>query len=171
MDNEARMPIKPIKSLLYWRQSKINGAATVPVVLTLDQSGVLTMKTADQETEFSLPANEAAVRFTSWGTMVIGVQGNSYDIVGLGASLSPKPSKAQLEELGAPSGNNPRAGTDLNRVLVPPVLPSALPAISEQLQAWLEVSQSNMPTTRALKQSKHGRKHSLKPVQASLKAR
>jgi hypothetical protein len=115
MDNEARTPIKPIKSLLYWRKSKINGAATVPVVLTLDQSGVLTMKTADRETVFSLPASEAAVRFTSWGTMVIGTQGNNYDIVGLGASLSPKPSKAQLEELSALSGSNPRAGTDLSR--------------------------------------------------------
>jgi hypothetical protein len=115
MDNQPGSPIKPIKSLLYWRKSKINGAKTIPVVLTLDPSGVLTMKTADQETVFTLPANEAAVRFTSWGTMVIGVQGNNYDIVGLGAALSPKPSKAQLEELGGPFGNKSGTGTNPSR--------------------------------------------------------
>jgi hypothetical protein len=115
MENLAGSPIKPIKSLLYWRKGKINGAKTVPIVLTLDRFGVVTMKTADQETIFSLPANEAAVRFTSWGTMVIGVQGNSYDIVGLGASTSPKPSKAQLEELSAPFGTNAGTGTGPSR--------------------------------------------------------
>lgn len=116
MDKQAKTPIKPIKSLLYWRKSKINGAATVPVVLSLDRSGVLSMKNADQEMIFSLSVNETAVRFTSWGTMVVGVHGHHYDIVGVGASLSPKPSRAQLDELSVISGSHSSDGTDLSRV-------------------------------------------------------
>jgi hypothetical protein len=115
MDNHAPTPISPIKSLLYWRKSKINGAATVPVVLSLDPAGVLRMKNADQETIFSLPAKEAAVRFTSWGTMIVSVRGTHYDIVGVGASLSPRPSRQQLDELGAGSGPHSGDGTDLSR--------------------------------------------------------
>ena len=85
----------------------------MPVIVSLDPSGVLSMKDAHQETIFALPANQASVRFTSWGTMVIGARGKHYDIVGVGASLSPKPSAAQVNELGAASGNGSGNTTDL----------------------------------------------------------
>ena len=116
MDNPATTAVSPIKSLLYWRKSKLNGAATVPVVLSLEPNGVLKMKNAAQETIFSVPANETTVQFTAWGTMVVRARSNQYDIVGVGASLSPKPSQQQLNELSAHPGSNSKDGTDLSRI-------------------------------------------------------
>lgn len=102
----AHSPVQPVKSLLYWRKSKVNGAATVPVILALDPSGILTMKDAGQEMVFAAPVSQVSVRFTSWGTMVVQAQGRQHDIVGVGASLSPSPSAAQLDELAEAQGGN-----------------------------------------------------------------
>ncbi|WP_347108249.1 hypothetical protein AAHB33_15400 [Paenarthrobacter sp. S56] len=96
MLSSARNSPRPIKSLLYWRKSKVNGAATVPVILSLDTAGLLSMQDADLVTMFAVPAHEAVVRFTSWGTMVLTIHGRRYDVVGVGASLSPQPSQAQI---------------------------------------------------------------------------
>ncbi|GGJ33667.1 hypothetical protein [Paenarthrobacter histidinolovorans] len=84
----------------------MNGSATVPVILALNPSGILTMKDAGQEMVFAAPVNQVSVRFTSWGTMVVQAQGRQHDIVGVGASLSPSPSPAQLDELAAARGGN-----------------------------------------------------------------
>ncbi|MBU8868218.1 hypothetical protein KSW38_18155 [Paenarthrobacter sp. MMS21-TAE1-1] len=103
---QTQSPVQPLKSLLYWRKSKVNGAATVPVILSLDPSGVLSMQNAELRTIFALPVSHASVRFTSWGTMVVQAHGQQHDIVGVGASMSPSPSRAQLAELGTASGGN-----------------------------------------------------------------
>ncbi|WP_240617817.1 MULTISPECIES: hypothetical protein [unclassified Pseudarthrobacter] len=91
----------PMKSLLYWRKSMINGARTVPAIVAMDSAGTFSMHDADGVPVFSVPAAQAAVRFTSMGTMVVTANGRKYDIVGVGASLSPSPSSWQLAEMAA----------------------------------------------------------------------
>lgn len=88
-----------VKSLLYWRKSKVNGLACVPVVVSLGADKSFSMKTADGAVQFSLPASEASVKFTGWGTMVIMANGKKYDIVGTAAGVSPDPTREQIEEV------------------------------------------------------------------------
>lgn len=103
-----------MKSLLYWRKSMINGAKTVPVVLGMDASGIFSMQDAAGRRVFSLPVQEASFRFTSMGTMVVTAGGSKYDILGVGASLSPSPSPGQLAEMQA-SPSDHKDPTDLSR--------------------------------------------------------
>ncbi|NUT72824.1 hypothetical protein HNO81_16880 [Pseudarthrobacter sp. C4D7] len=93
-----------MKSLLYWRKSMINGAKTVPVILAMDAAATLGMYDAAGVPVFSLPASQASVRFTSMGTMVVTAHGRQYDVVGVGASLSPSPSPWQVAEMTADAG-------------------------------------------------------------------
>ena len=98
--------VKPMKSLLYWRKSMINGAKTVPVIVAMDPAGTFSMHDAAGAPVFSLPASDASLRFTSMGTMVATAQGRKYDIVGVGASLSPSPSPWQMAEMAAESSGH-----------------------------------------------------------------
>ncbi|MDQ0147362.1 MULTISPECIES: hypothetical protein [Pseudarthrobacter] len=91
----------PMKSLLYWRKSMINGAKTVPAIVAMDSAGTFSMHDAAGVPVFSVPASQAAVRFTSMGTMVVTANGRKYDVTGVGASLSPSPSSWQLAEMAA----------------------------------------------------------------------
>lgn len=97
-----------MKSLLYWRKSMVNGAKTVPVIVAMDGAGMFSMRDAAGVPVFSVPAPQAAVRFTSMGTMVVTADGRKYDIVGVGASLSPSPSPWQVADMAA----GPGGGTD-----------------------------------------------------------
>jgi hypothetical protein len=110
--------ITPTKTLLYWRKSlaSIKPSNVLPVILTLDQSGVFSMKTADNNEVFSKPANELAVRFTGWGTMLVTVDGKEYAFTGIGGSYTPDPSKEQIEEIKAASGADSSENANLNRV-------------------------------------------------------
>jgi hypothetical protein len=114
MEMNSTGSAKPMKSLLYWRKSMINGAKTVPVIVGMDSGGTFSMKDAAGLTVFSVPARQASFRFTRMGTMVITAQGRKFDIVGVGASLSPRPSSGQLAEMEAPpTGHTDH--TDLSR--------------------------------------------------------
>src|SRR6476661_821147 len=108
MDETPAVPAMPMKSLLYWRKSMINGAKTVPVIVAMDGAGMFSMRDAAGVPVFSVPAPQAAVRFTSMGTMVVTADGRKYDIVGVGASLSPSPSPWQMADMAAGGGG----GTD-----------------------------------------------------------
>jgi hypothetical protein len=105
-----------MKSLLYWRKSMINGAKTVPVIVAMDGAGMFSMHDAAGVKVFSLPAPQAAVRFTSMGTMVVTTaNGRKYDILGVGASLSPSPSPWLMAEMAADPGGRTDP-TGLSRV-------------------------------------------------------
>jgi hypothetical protein len=95
-----------IKSLLYWRKSKLNGAKCVPAILSLDADGNFSLKDRDGSVVYSVPVKEADVAFTGWGTMVINAPNAKYDIVGSGAGISPSPTQEQLEEVRAAQGDN-----------------------------------------------------------------
>ena len=84
---------------LYWRKSKWNGARCVPVILSLD-AGRLRLAAA-KGVAFDVPCADVVAKFTRFGTLVLTVGGRSYDILGVGASLSPSFSKEQREELQA----------------------------------------------------------------------
>jgi len=107
-------PATPMKSLLYWRKSMINGARTVPVIVSMDSSGVFRMVDAAGVSVLSLPVQQASFRFTSMGTMVVTAQGRKYDLLGVGASLSPDPSPEQKAEMKAASDDY-KDRTALNR--------------------------------------------------------
>ncbi len=92
-----------MKSLLYWRKSKINGAKTVPVIVSMDSSGMFRVVDAAGMSVLSLPVQEASFRFTSMGTMVVTAQGRKCDLLGVGASMSPDPSPEQKAEMKAAS--------------------------------------------------------------------
>lgn len=105
MDNQLPHSLIPTKSLMYWRKSLINGMACVPVILGIDEEKNFFLKSKDA-IEFSIPATEVDVKFTSWGTMVVKASGKKYDIVPMGAAVSPDPTPEQLEEIKAASGAN-----------------------------------------------------------------
>jgi hypothetical protein len=84
---------------LYWRRSKWNGRKCVPVILSVD-AGRLRLSAA-KEVGFDVPCAEVTARFTKLGTMVLTVNGRTYDILGVGASLSPNFTKEQRDELRA----------------------------------------------------------------------
>ncbi|MDP9887810.1 hypothetical protein [Pseudarthrobacter enclensis] len=107
-------PATPMKSLLYWRKSMINGARTVPVIVSMDSSGTFRMVDAAGVSVLSLPVQQASFRFTSMGTMVVTVQGRKYDLLGVGASMSPGPSPEQKAEMKAASDDY-KDRTALNR--------------------------------------------------------
>ena len=92
----------------------INGAKTVPVVVSLDSSGLFSMQDAAGAAVFSLPVQQASFRFTSMGTMVVTAESRKYDILGVGANLSPSPSPGQLAEMQATPGVHEDL-TDLSR--------------------------------------------------------
>ena len=105
MNQESQDTFTPIKSLLYWRKSKINGFLCVPAILTLDESKTLSLRDAKQN-GFSVPLSEATFKFTTWGTMYITIAGKTYDILGMAAALSPSTTKEQDEEIRQAAGRN-----------------------------------------------------------------
>lgn len=109
------------KSLLYWRKNLWNGSACVPVILMLEND-VLGMKAADDTIVFSEPVEKVAVKFTGWGTMILTVQGQKYDFVGMPAADSPAVSDAQKVEL---SGLNFETGGAKAKDAQPVILGSA----------------------------------------------
>lgn len=115
MNQEPQATFTPTKSLLYWRKSKLNGAACVPVIVSLDASKTLSLKSADA-TEFSLPASEATVAFSNWGTMTITAGGKTYDIVGTGAAISPSPTTEQLQEINESGSSNASQNNTISTV-------------------------------------------------------
>jgi hypothetical protein len=84
---------------LYWRKSKWNGLKCLPVILSLD-AGRLRLAAA-KEVAFDVPCADVVAKFTKFGTLVLTVGRRSYDILGVGASLSPSFTKEQREELQA----------------------------------------------------------------------
>jgi hypothetical protein len=87
------------KSLLYWRKNLWNGSACAPVIVTLE-ADTLSMKSADDTIIFSESLEQVTPRFTGWGTMILTVKDQKYDIVGMPAADSPVVSDLQKAELG-----------------------------------------------------------------------
>ena len=100
------MPEQSIKSGLYWRKSRWNGAACVPVVLTAEPvpgspgegRGTLTMRDGDGQ-GFSADASQVAAKWSPFGTMTLTVDGTRYDVVGAGSGISKPFTPAQRAEL------------------------------------------------------------------------
>jgi hypothetical protein len=84
---------------LYWRRSKLNGAKCVPAILSVER-GRLRLSAADG-VAFDVPCAEARARFTMFSTLVVTAAGRTFDLVGKGATYSPKFTPAQLAELEA----------------------------------------------------------------------
>ncbi len=101
--NPQQTTITPAISLLYWRKNLWNAAQCVPVVLQLDADGQFSMRTADEATVFSVQIKEVQPRFTGWGTMILRIDGKTYDLVGTGGTLSPSPAQWQLNVLKSPA--------------------------------------------------------------------
>lgn len=118
MDNQATPTVTPTKTLLYWRKSlfSVKPSNVVPVILSLDQDGQFTMKTADNTKIIDSQARDLTVRFTGWGTMLIKTSDKEYAFTGVGASYSPDPSQEQIEEIKAVDGNNAAKDSNLTRV-------------------------------------------------------
>lgn len=109
------------KSLLYWRKNLWNGSACVPVIVTLE-AGTLTMKSADDTVIFSESLEQVTPRFTGWGTMILTVKDQKYDIVGMPAADSPAVSDLQKAEL---SGLTTDSGAAKDRDVQPVALGAA----------------------------------------------
>jgi len=107
------------KSLLYWRKSLWNSARCVPVILTL-QDEQLSMTSSDMSIIFQAPQSDVTAKFTGWGTMVLSVAGQSYDMVGMPASVSPAVSESQKQDLALVRDNGGQAGqgTDMQLVVL-----------------------------------------------------
>lgn len=101
--NPQQPTIMPTISLLYWRKNLWNAAQCVPVVLKLDADGRFSMRTADEATVFSVHITEVQPRFTGWGTMILKIGGITYDLVGMGGTISPRPAQWQLDALKNPA--------------------------------------------------------------------
>lgn len=99
-NNTSLTDTEAYKSLLYWRKNLWNGAACVPIILALE-GNVLSMKTADDAVVFKVTVDQLSVQFTGWGTMVLNVAGEKYDIVGMPAADSPAISDLQKKELSS----------------------------------------------------------------------
>ncbi|MFC4785433.1 hypothetical protein ACT8ZV_13220 [Nocardioides sp. MAHUQ-72] len=84
---------------LYWRRSRWNGRACVPVVLEL-ADGRLTM-TDRKGVVLDAPVTEVAVSFSRLHTMTLQHDADRFDVVGIGANLSPSFSREQLDHLRA----------------------------------------------------------------------
>lgn len=102
-----------ISSGLYWRKSRWNGAACVPVVLTATESspgaGTLTMRDGSGE-GFSVDGASVSAKFSVFGTMTLTVAGTKYDVVGAGSGISKPFTEAQRAELAAASSVASDAG-------------------------------------------------------------
>jgi hypothetical protein len=84
---------EPVKSLLYWKR---HWWAPTPSILSLDKDGNLTL-TDKNHIVFQVKINQVtSVRFTSWGTMKLIINGKKYSIVGTPTQYSSRPSKEQL---------------------------------------------------------------------------
>ncbi|TWP37603.1 hypothetical protein [Leekyejoonella antrihumi] len=73
---------------LYWRKSKIDGRKCVPAILEVRTGRLRMLDVVGQV--FDVPAQEARANCTALGTMVLTVNGQMYDLVGIRARLSPK---------------------------------------------------------------------------------
>ena len=104
-----------ISSGLYWRKSRWNGAACVPVVLTARRSpsgsgGSLTMRDGSGE-GFSVDGSAVTATFSFLGTMTLVVDGTRYDVVGAGSGISKPFTEAQRAELAEASAVASDAGS------------------------------------------------------------
>jgi len=95
---------------VYWRQSMINGAKTVPAILTL-YSGRLALS-AQAGPAFDAWLQEVSISISKLSTMTLQVGGHKYAIVGRGSQISPAFSPEQVQQLGAAyqAGANPAPG-------------------------------------------------------------
>jgi len=87
---------------LYWRRSRWNGRACVPVVLEL-ADGRLTM-TDRSGVVLDSPVAEVTASFSRLHTMTLRSGSDRFDVVGIGANLSPAFSPEQLDHLRAAQG-------------------------------------------------------------------
>ena len=86
----------------------------MPVVVSMDSSGMFRMVDAAGMSVLSLPVQQASFRFTSMGTMAVTAQGRKFDLLGVGASMSPDPSPEQKAEMKVASDDF-KDRTALNR--------------------------------------------------------
>ena len=99
--SQPTAPESKLISGIYWRKSLWNGAATVPVILALED-GALVLKT-NNATVFAAPITAVKAKFTAWGTMLITVEGKQYDFVGTGATFSKAFSDEQKAQISQQS--------------------------------------------------------------------
>lgn len=86
-----------LKSGVYWRKSKIFGHLCPPAILALEGDRV--SLTTTTERVFEAAASEMQATFTGWGTLVLKVNGETYDIIGSGGEMAASFSKQQVAEL------------------------------------------------------------------------
>ena len=86
-----------LKSGVYWRRSKIFGHLCPPAILALEGDRVTF--TTEKERVFEAAASGIRATFTGWGTLVLTVDGTSYDIIGSGGEMAASFSKQQVAEL------------------------------------------------------------------------
>ncbi|MET8068088.1 hypothetical protein [Micromonospora sp. NPDC005313] len=84
--------------IVYWRRSLWNGLRCVPVLMTLDEGRLRAGDRRGAEV-FAAPAGQVEARGTIFGTMLLTVEGRRYALVGVGATVSPSPSREQLRRL------------------------------------------------------------------------
>ena len=110
---------------VYWRQSMINGAKTVPAILTL-YSGRLALS-AQARPAFDAWLQEVSISISKLSTMTLQVGGHKYAIVGRGSQISPAFSPDQVQQLGAAfqAGASPAPGQPPVVVVGATVTPTA----------------------------------------------
>jgi len=96
---------------IYWRKNLWNGAATVPVILKLE-NGILSARSAKAEI-FSVDIDLVSVRFSPFGTMLISVDGKQYDFTSVGASISPAFTPEMIQEVET---KTPESNTTITRI-------------------------------------------------------
>ncbi|MER7992845.1 hypothetical protein [Micromonospora chalcea] len=84
--------------IVYWRRSLWNGLRCVPVLMTLDE-GWLRAGDRHGAEVFAAPVGQVEARGTIFGTMLLTVGSHRYALVGVGATVSPPPSREQLRRL------------------------------------------------------------------------
>ncbi|MEU7029111.1 hypothetical protein AB6O49_33665 [Streptomyces sp. SBR177] len=99
--------------IMYWRRSLWNGFRCRPVLLTLE-NGRFRATDRRGDVVFDLPVTAVTGRLSRLGTLLLTLDGSRYDLVGRGSSVSPRPSRGQVEALAAfrarTGSAGPRAG-------------------------------------------------------------
>ena len=88
---------RPLLALVFWRKIVEYAGRCQPVILTLDADGTLSLTTADQKEVFRAPLNLIRIRFSSWGTLVLVVEGRRYVLVASGGAAAPLSATWQRE--------------------------------------------------------------------------
>ncbi|MGV8884701.1 MAG: hypothetical protein ACOH1T_03810 [Microbacteriaceae bacterium] len=86
-----------LKSGVYWRKSKIFGHLCPPGILALE--GDVVSFTTSTEHVFRAAASDIEANFTGWGTLVLRVDGRTFDMIGSGGEMAAAFSKQQIAEL------------------------------------------------------------------------